>query len=1153
MLRSVIHQLPLNWAFRLALLRLLARWQSLLTIVVGVVLAAAIGANVPLYTTAVAQVGMVQRLDQQPPADVHVFSRISLTSLDVDDLDATWRAVDDVVQVQVAEAFAAGLPDWVDQAVTWGETAPMLVVYDGVDIDATRIRVAYFDNWPEQVRLIEGELPAEPTAPGVDMEAALNLSASISLGLEVGDEVVLDQRGWDSSIPFTVLITAIVREEDELAPYWMEPSPLRVESSSQWELETNLLTTRESFLRAATQYVPQTRSVIGWRVLFDHSQLPFSEIPQALTRLQAFDTNLHALLAPAGGRQLNLVYSTSLIPILTQYAGEVGLLGAPFTLLLLQIGALVLFFLVATATLVRRGERRELAMLQSRGAFDRQIIALRGVEALIIVVLGALLAPFIAQQLLVWLTPVFTGIERMPLLLDTSTFIYAGAAAGTAFVALIGTLRPVLRQPLVLAGGSAARSEKQAWWQRYYIDVILFLVGISALWFLVSEGSPLTATQIGQDQTADPLLLLAPALLFLALGSMLLRLFPEVMGLLARILSRGRGLGGALATWQVSRESVHYGRITFLLALAIGIGWFATSFRATVDRSHSDQARYSVGTDVRLEERNIVLDADQARPLDTYLAMPEVVAASTAMRFINTDLSNDRQQPLAGEVLAIDPDTFGSVIYWRSDLGAVKSPRPPGQPVELPTPGRVLPFTPDRIALWARMDVLGASFSASGLYQPDLDRLLERTQLYVRLRDEAGTFIHLPLTVTEVEWERNGTDTAGMDMRSFNTSGWAYFQASLSDAPVQPQGELSLEAIYWRHNARNPQFENDDRMSLASLTLYDADGTATALNWLELGGWELVYDSGGLIQGTTGVGAAPDRPALRSRQVIWDQRGGQSILGLVLDYPETGLIPAIASSSLLEANRINAGDTLPLVNIARVSPVVQILDSVDYFPTLYQDVRPFLIVDQEALLYAINRRPSAAVYPDEVWLRLASGVSSNAFADTVDAEGDASAILDATTLEGALRTLQTNPLSLGLMGLLFLAFIVALALSVVGLLTYAALTAQSRRSEFGVLRALGYSLTRLVMSLAFEQILVILTGSLLGVALGMVLSNQVVPTLAIGATGERITPPFVVQVEVAALVQYGLIMLVVLVAVLAASLLLVRRMSLAQTLRLGEE
>ncbi len=1152
MLRFLIHRLPLGWAVRLALLRLVSQWQSLLTIVVGVLLAAVIGANTPLYTAAVAQVGMIQRLDQQPARDVHIFSRISLTSFDVADVEQTWRAADAVVRDQVARVFDRQLPGWVSQTVTWGETAPMLAVKDGEDIEAVRMRMAYYDGWQEASRLIDGIWPAEPTDPAIDMEAALSLRASIELGLGAGDEIVLDQRGWDTSIPVRVRITAIVTELDEADPYWMEPSPLRADGSSQYDAEPNLLTTRESFLRAALEFVPQTRSLLGWRVLFDHTMLPYTEIPLAISRLEGFSTNMGALLDSPGGPQINFVYSTNLISVLAEYAREVSLLGAPFGLLLLQIGALVLFFLVATATLVRRSERRELAMLQSRGAFDSQLLLLRGVEAFLIVLFGALLAPLVAQQLLIWLAPVFTGIERLPLLLDSTVYLYAGGASAVAFVALMATLRPVLRLPLILAGGSAARSEKQAWWQKFYLDVILLIVGGTALWRLVSMDSPLSGTQLGGLE-ADPLLLLAPAFMFVALGSVLLRLFPGMMSVLARFFSRQQGLGGALATWQVSREAAHYGRIALLLTLAIGIGWFATSFRATVNRSHGDQARYAVGTDVRLVERDILLDVDRARPEATFLAMEDVAAASVVQRYFNADVSSDRQNPVAGEVLAINPETFGSVLYWRSDLGPVKSPLPPGQPLDLPVPGRAIPVDAARIGMWARLDVPGFSFSLAGLYQPDLDRLLRRTVLSARLRDEAGSFVHVTFEPVEVEWTRLGTDQPGLDMRSFNTTGWAYFEAPLTELDYSPLGTLRLEAIYWQHRARNTRQENDLRMSLTELTFIEADGTRSSVDWLSDGSeWALVYDSGASIQGTTGPGAAPGR-LTPARQVVWDQRGLLSTLGLLLDYPEAPPIPAIASNTLMALNGLQPGDTLRLSNLERSSLTLQILDTVDYYPSLYAEERPFVVVDQAAMLYALNRRPSASVYASEVWLRLKSGVSSRAFGASVDIEGDATAVVEMETLEDALHSLQTNPLALGLMGLLFLAFLVALALSVVGLLTYAALTAQGRRGEFGVLRALGLSLSRLVMSLALEQTLVVLTGTALGAALGAILSSRVVPTLAIGATGEAITPPFVVQIEVAALLQYGLIMLVVLASVLVASLLLVRRLSLAQTLRLGEE
>jgi MFS superfamily sulfate permease-like transporter len=63
----------------------------------------------------------------------------------------------------------------------------------------------------------------------------------------------------------------------------------------------------------------------------------------------------------------------------------------------------------------------------------------------------------------------------------------------------------------------------------------------------------------------------------------------------------------------------------------------------------------------------------------------------------------------------------------------------------------------------------------------------------------------------------------------------------------------------------------------------------------------------------------------------------------------------------------------------------------------------------------------------------------------------------------------------------------------------------------------------------------------------------VVPRLAQDASGAQITPPFIVQVETAALMQYGALIGAVLIGVLLASALLVRRLSLAQTLRIGED
>lgn len=1070
-----------------------------------------------------------------------------------------------------------------------------------------RLRLGAYEGWAEQVRVVSGRLPAAaPNASG-EIEIAVGLNVANELNLEPDMLLRLDQgmdergqtgRGHPTSVPITARIVGIVTPLDERAPYWMDPSPLRLldrqSGSGAWDAEFVGLTSGENVLLAATEYMPDTPTRFGWRVLFAHDNLPFSQIDIAREALRRFKANMEGTFresvtpsssdprAGAARQGLAFNYYTRLVDfdpiregrdngVLLAYAREVELLDAPFGLLLLQVGALVLFFLMVTAALVRRGERREIAMLQSRGAWDSQIVLLRGIEALLVCVLAVIVAPFLAQALLTALGPTVANTDDFPLPLTREVFLYAAVAAGVAFLALLLTLRPVLRLPLITAGGAAARSAGQHWWQRYYLDVMLALVGVGALWLLVRRGSPLTDVNLGGQQ-ADPLMLMAPALLFLALGSLALRFFPVITGIAARVAAAERGLLSALATWQLSREPVHYGRITFLLALAIGIGWFATSFRATVTNSHEDQARYSVGTDARLIERDTRLNVNRARPLEVYESHPAVEAASAAFRVINANLLTGLTGELRGNILAIDPDTFADTIYWREDLGEIETPHPAGAPLDLPEVGEPLPFVPERIGVWIRFEKSGFSFTQTSAFFPDVARLTQRTDLGIRLRDAAGAWVVAPLEPGEIELVRSGTDSPGLGARGFITSGWVHYEADLAALKYEPVGPLNLVSIYWQYRSPSVQGgESGMRLTLADMTLTGADGVPQPFQIFAGHDWAFSYDRGATAEGR--VRAASDLFSGRDDAIhfLWDQDAQRTTVGALLNYPERGPIPAIVSRRMQQANGLTVGPDAPpfqLLDIGRVNPSFRSVGVAEYYPSLFDriptDAIPkgdsFMVVDVRELLYRLNRRPSATVYADEVWLRFAEDVdvhderAVNAILRDFDAaEENGAVIVRATTLAGELGRLRTNPLGLGLLGLMYLAFIMALALSVVGLLTYAGLTAQARRTEFGVLRALGLPAVRVVGGLALEQLIVMAIGVALGAVLGAVLANQIVPTLALGATGEAVIPPFVMQVEAARLAEYGLMMVVVLGLVLGSSLLLVRQLSLARTLRLGEE
>ncbi|NDJ87295.1 MAG: ABC transporter permease, partial [Chloroflexi bacterium] len=764
------------------------------------------------------------------------------------------------------------------------------------------------------------------------------------------------------------------------------------------------------------------------------------------------------------------------------------------------------------------------------------------------------------------LGPSVAGTDEFPLPLTSDVFLFSTLAALVTFVALTLTLIPVLRLPLISAGGAAIRSGRMAWWQRYYVDVVLALVGLGALYQLIATDTPLLEGS-GDAQRIDPLLVLAPALLFLGLGSIALRLFPFVAAGASSVASRGRGILGSLATWQLSREPIHYGRLTFLLALAIGIGWFATSFRATVNRSQTDQARYQVGTDIRMVERDARLNVDRVRESEYYTAFDEVAAASPTYDARITQVSrSSTSEYRSGELLAIDSRNFGDVAldYWRSDLGSIRVPYNPDLELNMPVVGEALPGETERIGLWARLDLAGFSFNFQDQnYQVNLGRLLQRVNLGLRLQDEAGTWLLVPLEQQRVEYLRTGNlDSPGLGSAAHVSSGWVYYEADISALNYQPVGEMRLVSINWEHRSTSTNGEQNIRLALAEMSLIDSGGIATPFPILNDGDWDFVYDGGALATGEIRAGLALDDLRTDVIYVVFSQEALRTRVGINLNYPAPAPMEAIVSETFAEANGFDLAAGEPerfqLVNIAGTNVTISPRTAIEYFPSLYNEERPFVIVDVRELMYWLNQRPSAQYYPDEIWVKLAE---ENTAVDEVTAvmddltggvQSDTIRVREETYAE-VFDELETDPLTLGLLGLMFLAFLIGLTLSIVGLLTYAALTAQARRSEFGVLRALGLPSSRVVGSLIFEQIFVVVIAGILGSILGYILSTSVVPTLALGATGEGVVPPFITEIEWPAIGRFWLVMLAVLSFVFAFSFLVVRQLSLSRTLRLGEE
>ena len=694
--------------------------------------------------------------------------------------------------------------------------------------------------------------------------------------------------------------------------------------------------------------------------------------------------------------------------------------------------------------------------------------------------------------------------------------------------------------------------------------MLLVIVGIAALFRLLATNSPFARSLLG-GLHADPLLLVAPALLFIALGSVTLRLFPPLTDLIARAFARQSSAETALASWSVSRDPAHYARLTFLLALAMGIGWFAISFQTTLTRSHQDQALYNVGSDVRLVEQDLQTDAIRSALVDTYTGLSGVRAAANEFRRTDLNLSLDGLQITPGQLLGVNADTFAHTAYWRPDLGALNLPSTPN----LPETGVLLPTGTTKISVRLRLleSILNPQTGERTVDTVLISSLFNQFDVFARVRDADGSYAQVQLTPVSVEGVTDTTDLSRFDFNSNpfaspelvqaertrlqaaleGVSGWITF-----DGAIDPQlaGALTLDMLYWRTNFGSRWSPSNQRqLEIAALTPKDGQDQPLQDSLLTSENWSLIFDDPNAI-----LYSQLDRsvsPEAGDWSLKWVQRPARSTFGIAL-YPPAPLIPAVISAPYAADYALETGAAFDLYIDSRPYTFV-VEHTASYFPTLYADQAPFVAADLDSLLYALNGRVGAAYNPNETLISLTNGTDAEQWLQTRTVQAQTRTVISAVTAADTSERLSGDVLMLGLSRLLLIAFIIALTLSIVSLLAYAALTAQSRRDQFAVLRALGLPSVRIAVSVAIEQGVVFGVAAILGTVMGVLLSGQVLPTLAISSEGGAITPPFLVEVDPAALLQYGAVLFSLLALVLLVTTRLIRRMSLGQALRYREE
>lgn len=676
-----------------AFLRMRRTGMLLSLVALSVLISSVLLATVPIYSDLVSDVQLQQLLTSQPTHDVNVESVVTMAGVS----SASAHLIDLNAQPpghQQLSEFAPRSTEFLDASPLHFTAINGRIVASGPkqqysDLAESRARPFAFDytQAAPHMRLFAGRLPHD-TAPGQLPEAL----ATPKLGVHVGDTMSLQADGSDATA--LVRVVGIWFPKDPTDPFWNDHD---YDTTNLCLLncpppQYPLLFTRAGFFAALAPFAQnQTSSNVyfaySYRVYLHYlyftepARLTAHDLPAAVAAFSVYHTRMNADLPYAGG-VVGFQVATRLDTLLKSLQTEYALLAQPLYIVVSQVVALVLLFVVVVVELLVDDRSGTIATLRSRGGSRAQVVATLFVLAIapaaLAAVVGLLLASRVALALIRALEPASTvaGDAYLVAAVSPATAL-AGAAVGCGLSMLVVAVASwrATRRDMLAYRQDQARGGRRPLWQRRYLDVGLAVLCLVGYLELGQFGGLDVRQQLGQSATStpDPLQMVAPLLLLLAGALILLRLLRLIAEALAWLAGRGRGATRMLAFSQVARASGTFTRLTLLLTLAVGLSVFALTFRATLDRASADRAAYAAGGDQIMELDPIIQRTQYATLLGAKVAqLPGVLAATPVVR-VPAKATQDEGGGDIG-LLGIAPDSFASVAYWRDDYAGAPLP-----------------------------------------------------------------------------------------------------------------------------------------------------------------------------------------------------------------------------------------------------------------------------------------------------------------------------------------------------------------------------------------------------------------------------------------------------------------------------------------------
>ncbi len=1098
-----------------------ADYVQALALAVGVLIMTSILAGAPMYLNTIESLGLRATLRELSAGDRNmevVAERFPLTATSVS--AATERV--DIALAELGDLVIGVGQESYSRDHLWAVEPELIVGGRSADLAVLN----RFVGFSQHVDYVVGNAPSETVKQDggvIVVEGAVPFERAKLLGVGVGDEIWLTTAASDAPY-LRVRVAGLFIPRELKEEFWLGRGLEATEPPAPSLIARQRL---PLFLAGDSLFGALTGGPAGvgtnrWLVRLDIDQLNRQSPAATIEQVEAVGNRLRKVLPEAHA-------VSALENRFNALRENVGFARIPT----MMMGGVLLFaagyYSIMAAGVFMARRRVDIGRLWVRGSGRRQIALVLLLESAFLVLIPAVLAPFLAVAVisLMGQLPEYESITfgaGMPVRLAWQAFAWSLTGAGTVLLYMQWVVWKNGGKEIGPRQLSSMRVEGKPFFQRQYLDLILLLFGGVVLWDLTTESSVVN-DRIDQVVNVNLLLVFAPAI-FLAVAILIsLRVLPP----LARLVSYGSIRHGPVWTHLVSvsfaRVPITYSWPTVVLGMAAGTAVLSATVAATLEQSAIDQSGYEVGADLRISPVNLN-SGPRTKILAEIRSIDGVGGVSTGLRTIGAIRDGGQGTPF--EFLAVEADEFAEIGAFRSDYATVPVD---AQLMTLSAGGRsglpplVVPASASRVGLRMNSDIAYRFIQASmrlldangRSWSVDLGPLSD-SGWQVRM-GEVPPVAARPMEIVGLVFFEQTNDEIGTPVR-IRVDDLMYDESPAGPA-IGPEVELACPVIL-------ESFDSVDFWRPLSSSL----GVDTVVRGFE--------DSG-----STGTAGSSGR-GLLIELGIGTNRGVRGVI-----RSDSASIPALFSATALEENDLAIGDATVLHVFGQSVPA-RVAGVVDNFPTLDPAGGGFVVTDAGQLWRYVSMSSfNSAGFLAEVFIDLEATRGGPENTETVARVSSAIGGLHAVASREELRERSViSPLAIaGWRGASIVTATLAVVVGLLGFLTFAPMRPSGDRFNFGVLTALGERRRGLMIVSLVEQLVVVLAGVAAGVGAGLAMAR-----LAVGAASQTVSslnslPPIAFSTDWTYLIGFVVLLVVVAVVIVVYDVISIRRMDIPTIVR----